>query len=152
MLKSETRVGDVLKAHDASVGHLKMRPNIAHMAVGVLCALGMTWLQFQLIPTFGLPALTSIIFFNGLFVFLLFPLEGPLTCKTVLLLAGNMVGIVYYMFQMLLQNMFVVANTDVFRSVILVGKPLIDFVWIVTVWSISLSVLASYRTKQMETT
>ena len=74
------------------LGHLKMRPNFVHMAVGSVLVTAIIVLYVQLIRKLDLPALVAIIFFNLLFVFLLFPLEGPLLRKIVLLIAGNNVG------------------------------------------------------------
>jgi len=129
------------------VGHLKMRPNFFHMAVGSVLVTAIIVLHVQLIRKLDLPALVAIIFFNLLFVFLLFPLEGPLLRKIVLLIAGNNVGALWYIIQLSFEDAFFFLNTDLFKIIFLVAKPLIDFVWIVTVWSLSLSVLASYRGK-----
>ena len=128
-------------------GHLKMRPNFFHMAVGSVLVTAIIVLHVQLIRKLDLPALVAIIFFNLLFVFLLFPLEGPLLRKIVLLIAGNNVGALWYIIQLSFKDAFFFLNTDLFKIIVLVAKPLIDFVWIVTVWSLSLSVLASYRGK-----
>jgi len=81
------------------VGHLKMRPNFFHMAVGSVLVTAIIVLHVQLIRKLDLPALVAIIFFNLLFVFLLFPLEGPLLRKIVLLIAGNNVGALWYIIQ-----------------------------------------------------
>jgi len=129
------------------VGHLKMRPNFFHMAVGSVLVTAIIVLHVQLIRKLDLPALVAIIFFNLLFVFLLFPLKGPLLRKIVLLIAGNNVGALWYIIQLSFEDAFFFLNTDLFKIIFLVAKPLIDFVWIVTVWSLSLSVLASYRGK-----
>ena len=127
--------------------HLRIRPNFFHMAVGSVLVTTIIVLHFQSIPTFDLPALVAIGFFNLLFLFLLFPLEGPLLRKTVLLIGGNTVGVLWYLIQLSFSEAFLVLNTDTFKIITLIAKPLIDFVWIVAVWSLSLSVLASYRTK-----
>jgi len=117
------------------------------MAVGSVLVTAIIVLHVQLIRKLDLPALVAIIFFNLLFVFLLFPLEGPLLRKIVLLIAGNNVGALWYIIQLSFEDAFFFLNTDLFKIIFLVAKPLIDFVWIVTVWSLSLSVLASYRGK-----
>jgi hypothetical protein len=124
-----------------------MRPNFFHMAVGSVLVAAIIFLHFQLIPKFDLSALATIGFFNLLFVFFLFPLEGPFLRKTVLLIGGNTVGVLWYLIQLPFEEAFLVLNTETFKIIILVAKPLIDFVWIVAVWSLSLSVLASYRIK-----
>jgi hypothetical protein len=115
------------------------------MAVGSILVTTIIFFHFQLIPQFDLPALVAIGFFNLLFLFLLFPLEGPLLRKTVLLIGGNTVGVLWYLIQLSFSEAFLVLNTDTFKIIVLIAKPLIDFVWIVAVWSLSLSMLASYR-------
>jgi hypothetical protein len=144
---AEMRTGGPVTSKEDRIGHLRMRPNFFHMAVGSVLVTAIIFLHFQLIPNFDLPALAAIAFFNLLFVFLLFPLEGPLLRKTVLLIGGNTVGVLWYLIQLSFKEAFLVLNTDTFKIITLVAKPLIDFVWIVAVWSLSLSVLASYRIK-----
>ncbi len=129
------------------LGYLRMRPNLFHIAVGSVLVMAIIFLQSQLIRQLDLPALAAIGFFNILFLFLLFPLEGPLIHKTVLLFGGNTVGILWYFIQFSFEDAFLALNSNTFKMIILVAKPLIDFVWIVAVWSLSLSALASYRIK-----
>ena len=129
------------------LGHVKLRPNFFHMAVGSVLVTAIIVLHVQLIRKLDLPSLVAIIFFNLLFVFLLFPLEGPLLRKVVLLMAGNSVGAFWYIIQLSFEDTFLFLNTDLFKIIVLVAKPLIDFVWIVSIWSLSLSVLSSYRGK-----
>jgi len=66
------------------------------MAVGSVLVTAIILLHTQIIHKLDLPALVAIIFFNLLFAFLLFPLEGPLLRKIVLLIAGNIVGVFWY--------------------------------------------------------
>ena len=110
-------------------------------AVAILLA------HFQIGHILDMSALIAISFFNLLFVFLLFPLEGPLLRKIMLLFAGNSVGVLWYLIQLSFEEAFFFLNTGAFKIIILVAKPIIDFVWIVSVWSVSLSVLASYKRK-----
>jgi hypothetical protein len=141
------RTGGLVESKEDRLDHLRIRPNFFHMAVGSVLVTTIIFLHFQSIPTFDLPALVAIGFFNLLFVFLLFPLEGPLLRKTVLLIGGNTVGVLWYLIQLSFSEAFLVLNTDTFKIIVLIAKPLIDFVWIVAVWSLSLSILASYRIK-----
>ncbi len=124
-----------------------MRPNFFHMAVGLVFAVAILFTQFQIGHILDMSALIAISFFNLLFVFLLFPLEGPLLRKIMLLFAGNSVGVLWYLIQLSFEEAFFFLNTGAFKIIILVAKPIIDFVWIVSVWSVSLSVLASYKRK-----
>jgi len=94
--------------------------------------------------TLSEPALVSITIFNFLFVFLIFPLKGSLLRKVFLLVSGNIVGLAWY----LIQSSFQLASAyhlggEVFKVVYVVIEPIIDLIWIVSVWSLSLSVLAS---------
>jgi len=128
-------------------GQLKLRPNFFHMAVGLVFAVAILLTHFQIGHILDMSALIAISFFNLLFVFLLFPLEGPLLRKIMLLFAGNSVGVLWYLLQLSFEEAFFFLNTGAFKIIILVAKPIIDFVWIVSVWSVSLSVLASYKRK-----
>lgn len=117
------------------------------MAIGSVFVTAIILLHVQLIRKLDLPALVAIGFFNFLFLFLLFPLEGPLLRKVVLLIAGNHVGALWYIIQLSFEEAFFFLNTDLFKIIVLIAKPLIDFVWIVTIWSLSLSVLTPYKRK-----
>lgn len=127
-------------------GPRRERPNYLHMSVGVGVAILMVLAYSLLRYTPNEPALVSIAIFNFLFIFLVFPLEGPLLRKVFLLVSGNLVGLAWY----LIQSSFVAASAPyleagVFKVVYVIFCPIIDSVWIVSVWSLSLSVLASAR-------
>ena len=57
-----------------------------------------------------------------LFVFLLFPLEGTLFRKLVLLFAGNSVGVLWYIIQSSFEDVFLFLNADTFKIIILVAS------------------------------
>lgn len=128
-------------------GYLKLRPNFIHMAVGAGLVITVIVFQFHIMLNFDLPAMFAIIFFNLLFLFLIFPLQGTLRRKVILLIAGNQVGFLWYAIQLLFEDAVLFLNADTFRIIFLVTKPLLDFVWIVAVWSISLSMMAQHKTK-----
>ncbi|MCW4016923.1 MAG: hypothetical protein NWF06_11175 [Candidatus Bathyarchaeota archaeon] len=128
-------------------GYLKLKPNFSHLIIGSALVITIIVVQIQLIRSFDLSALFSIIFFNLLFLLLIFPLQGPLRRKVILLITGNQVGIVWYAIQVVLKDTVFVLNTNSLNVMFLVAKPLVDFVWIVAVWSISLSMMASYKIK-----
>jgi hypothetical protein len=118
------------------------------MAVGSVFAAAIILSHFQLVQILDISALVAISFFNLLFVFLLFPLEGTLLRKIVLLFAGNSVGLLWYLIQLSLKEVSIFfLSTDAFKIITILAKPLIDFVWIVSIWSLSLSVLASAKRK-----
>ncbi|MCW4034242.1 MAG: hypothetical protein NWF03_02630 [Candidatus Bathyarchaeota archaeon] len=143
--------GNVLTNYGESLENLKLKPNFGHMIIGTGIAAAILFTHFRLLHIFDLSALVAISFFNLLFVCLLFPLEGPILRKIGLLFAGNIVGVAWYLIQYAFQEAsFFFVTTDAFKFITIFAKPLIDFVWIVTLWSISLSVLASTKRKNEE--
>ena len=136
----------LLARNKQSFRHPKVRPNYLHMFIGVGVAAIMLLIYFPLCRVPNESALISITIFNFLFIFLLFPLEGPLFRKVYLLVAGNIVGLAWY----LIHSSFGAASVfylgaDAFKIITVVIGPIIDLVWIVSVWSLSLSVLASAK-------
>ena len=91
-----------------------------------------------------------LLIFNLLFVFLIFPLNGTLTTKTCMLLVGNVIGF----FWSNLFSLFAHAATyyfgAIFSALYIILNPLINFVWIVSFWSVSLSVLANSEKRKSE--
>ena len=128
-----------------------MKPNFLHMVVGSGLAAIITLAHFRLVPLLSLSALIAIILFNLLFVFLLFPLEGSLLRKVGLLLAGNFVGALWYLIRSAFQEASVFfLSIDALKVIAVVVSPIIDFIWIVSLWSLSLSVLASAKKRRIE--
>jgi hypothetical protein len=126
--------------------HPKVGPNYMHMSVGIGTTAIMLLIYFSLHNMLNEPTLISIIIFNCLFVFLLFPLEGPLFRKVYLLVAGNIVGLVWHF----IKSSFGAASVfylgaDTLKIITVVIGPIIDLAWIVSVWSLSLSMLASAK-------
>ncbi len=84
--------------------------------------------------------------FNFLFVSLTFPLNGSLATKVLLLSIGNIIGVLW----VLLFSMFIrtVANYlgAAFNALYLILGPFVNLVWIVTFFSLSLTVLANAKT------
>ncbi|MFQ5866323.1 MAG: hypothetical protein ACE5IW_13965 [bacterium] len=134
-----------------SFGHPKVRPNYLHMSVGVGVAVAMFLIYFPLCRILNESTLISITVFNFLFVFLLFPLEGPLFRKVCLLVAGNIVGLAWHF----ITSSFGAASVfylgaDAFKIINVVIGPIIDLIWVVTLWSLGLSMLASAIGKEEE--
>lgn len=129
-----------------SFRHPKVRPNYMHMYVGIGTATIILLIYFSLHHVLNEPALISITIFNFLFVFLLFPLEGHLFRKVYLLVAGNIVGLVWHF----IKSSFGAASVfylgaDTLKIITVVIGPIIDLIWIVSVWSLGLSMLASAK-------
>ena len=130
--------------------HLKVRPNYPHLSVGIGTATTILLIYSSMQGILNKPALISITIFNLLFVFLLFPLEGPLFRKVYLLVAGNTVGLVWQVIKSSLGTVSIFyLGADTSKILAVVIGPIIDLAWIVSVWSLSLSMLASSRKKEM---
>jgi hypothetical protein len=124
----------------------KLKPNFLHVAVGSGLAVVIILAHFQLVQVFSLSAQIAITVFHLLFVFLLFPLQGPLLRKIGLLFAGNIVGGLWYLIRSAFQDAAVLfLGIDAFKITVVILSPIIDFIWIVSLWSLSLSVLASAK-------
>jgi hypothetical protein len=136
----------LLAGNSQSFGHPKVTPNYTHMSVGVGTTAIILLIYLSLHHILDERALVSITIFNFLFVFLLFPLEGPLFRKVYLLVAGNIVGLLWYFIKSSFGEVSVFYfGTDALRIITVVIGPIIDLVWVVSVWSLSLSVLASAK-------
>jgi hypothetical protein len=121
-------------------------PNYTHMSVGVGITAIILLIYLSLHHILNEHTLVSITIFNFLFVFLLFPLEGPLLRKLYLLVAGNIVGLVWYFIKLCFGAASAVyLGTGTLETMIVVIGPVIDWAWIVSVWSLSLSFLASAK-------
>jgi hypothetical protein len=136
----------LLAGNSQSFGHPKVTPNYTHMSVGVGTTAIILLIYLSLHHILDERALVSITIFNFLFVFLLFPLEGPLFRKVYLLVAGNIVGLLWYFIKSSFGEVSVFYfGTDALRIITVVIGPIIDLVWVVSVWSLSLSMLASAK-------
>ena len=130
-------------------GPRRGRLNYLHMSVGVGVAIAMFLVYSLLHYMPNEPAVVSIAIFNFLFIFLLFPLEGPLLRKVFLLVLGNLVGLAWYLIQLsLVAASAPYLEAGASKVVYVIVCPIIDLVWIVSVWSLGLSVLASARRRK----
>jgi len=135
----------LLARNRQSIGHPKVKLNYRHMSVGV----GVAAIMFVIYsPLYSIleSALISITVFNFLFIFLLFPLEGQLFRKVYLLVGGNIVGVAWYLIQLSCEGASVFhSGVGAFKIIAVVVGPIVDLIWIVSVWSLGLSVLASAK-------
>ncbi len=129
------------------VGYLKLRPNLFHLFIGIVLMIFTLIIQFLWIGQIYNPTMVALATFNLLFVFLLFPLDGSLSQKFILLISGNLVGILWYIIQTFFEQIFFFTDVDIFRIMLLIVKPLTDFMWLVVFWSFSLSILSSTKLK-----
>jgi len=112
----------------------KERPQYLHAVIGVVVVIV---LIFGLQHVLNGSALISLIIFNLIFLLFTFPLKGPLWCKIVWLALGNVVGVLFGLirlsFSLVLKADFI--GIDFFLS------HIIDFLWVVPIWSLALSSL-----------
>jgi len=90
-------------------------------------------------------ALISIILFNFLYVFTIFPLDGPLWRKVCLLLFGNMIGWAWNFIELSFAIIATYYFGDAFNIVHFIGGPIVNSIWIVAIWSLGLSTLSSEK-------
>lgn len=90
--------------------------------------------------------LVSILIFNLLSVLLTFSLRGPLWCKMLWLGLGSLVGLAWNLIR--LSMMPLIMGVDAFQIVYFAIGPAVDFMWIVPVWSLGLSSLASVERRK----
>jgi hypothetical protein len=84
-----------------------------------------------------------LMIFNFLFVPLTFLLDGSLLRKLLILLLGNFVGFVWnYVFSLLAYTAAAYFG-DSFNTLYLILNPFANLIWIVSFWSMSLTVLSS---------
>jgi len=99
--------------------------------------------DLRIAMTWQRSGLLSLMIFSSLFVLLTFPLKGPLWCKIVWLGLGNVVGLAWNFVRLLLMvTATYYLGAGALKVVEFVTGPVIDFIWIVPVWSLGLSLLA----------
>lgn len=131
--------------HPQALGSHKEKPQYLHLAVGVVAII----LLYSLLQsTLDASALISIIIFNLLSVLLTFPLHGPLWCKILWLGLGNLVGFAWNVIQSSLTT--AIATTGPVHIMYLAIGPIINFTWIISIWSLGLSVLAAAERRKGE--
>jgi hypothetical protein len=118
------------------------KPLLSHVIIGGLVAMFL----FAVFWLHGLSINENVAFslflFDLLFVFLLFPLKGKLWHKLALLIMGNMVGLTFNSLFSLLETSDGETSPNIF---FVVAYPVLNVIWMVVMWAIGLSILASYK-------
>jgi len=90
-----------------------------------------------------------LIIFNFLFVSLTFPLDGTLARKISMLLIGNIIGLFWnYLFSLFAYTVAYYLG-EFFNTLYIILSPLVNLIWIVSFWSISLTALANSKDKKL---
>ena len=128
--------------YQQTFGPRRERPQYLHVAIGAVTAFFVYLLVHGALEG---PALISIILFNFLYVFMIFPLYGSLWRKVCLLLFGNIIGWAWNF----TESSFAVIATcyfgDAFNIVHVIAGPIVNSIWIVSIWSLGLSTLSSKK-------
>ena len=98
----------------------------------------------------SLESTTMLLIFNFLFISLTFGLTGKLTRKLCLLSFGNVIGLFW---DFTLYSLATSGNAyfgGTFTALFRIFHPFLDFGWIVSFWSISLSALPKPKTNSVE--
>jgi len=119
-----------------------------HLIFGFLTAAVISCLMWVL-PNAILESVPMIIVFNFLFVSITFPLNGRLVEKLSLLMAGNFVGLLCNRILSLFAETTIEYLGESCYAVYLILSPTANVIWIVSYWSISLTIL-SRRSKKKQ--
>ncbi len=142
---SRTRVAKVFSHGSSTVDDQPLKWRASHMFLGFLIA---TFISYILLSTQSSDVAFVLIAFNFFFVSLTFPLNGLLVAKVLLLALGNLIGLLWnYLFSLFAYG--VAYYVQGFFNVVwsLLG-PLVNMMWIVTFYSVSLTFLSSLRIDQ----
>jgi len=106
--------------------------------------------SLNLVITWQRCGLCSIIVFGLLFVLLVFPLRGSIWLKVAWLEFGSCVGLAWSFIR--LCTLTLVAynfGVDAFALMDFVTSPLVDFLWVIPLWSLGLSAVVSAKRKRL---
>lgn len=118
------------------------------LALNVSSSVG-TDTQIALTPQYS--GLLSMVIFSLLFVFLTFPLRGPLWCKILWLSLGNVVGLAWSLLRLSVGVLVAYHfGYEAFTVASFFTGPVADFLWIVPVWCLGLSFLISAERKKSQ--
>jgi hypothetical protein len=124
------------------------RLKIKHLAFGFFVGV-ITSYMFLSSSYISTESKCMIIIFNFLFISLTFPLNGTLAKKLSLLLIGNIVGLLWnYLFSMLAYTFAYYAG-EFFNTLYIILNPFINLTWIVSFWSLSLTILAKSKKQRI---
>lgn len=92
--------------------------------------------------------LQALIIFNVFFVCMLFPLNGSLKRKMVALIMGNTVCLVWNSIFSIFVGAVAAYALDSFNAVFVVLSPILNLLWVVSFWSLSLTFLANSKNER----
>lgn len=144
MLKEEPKETRAVKAlaHVSPVTNgKKLGWRIRHTVIGFPLAaiVSFTLLYFSYLSS---EAVLTLVAFNFMFVSLIFPLNGTLATKVLMLSLGNMIGLLWNSVSCLFVYALAENLGEFFSTSYLILSPFTNSMWIVTFYSLSLAILA----------
>jgi len=119
---------------------------IRHSILGFFAGVTVTYIIILSFYCVNKEAALMLMIFDFLFVSLVFPLDGTFEKKIALLLIGNVIGLLW---NSVFSSFAYVATCyfgEFLNMLYIIWNPLLNLIWVVSFWSISLSVLASSKT------
>jgi hypothetical protein len=121
---------------------VRIRRSILGFFAGVI-VIYVILLSFYLVNN---QAALMLMIFDFLFVSLVFPLDGSFVKKIALLLIGNVIGLLWNSVFSSFSYVAACYFGEFLNVLYMILNPLLNLIWVVSFWSISLSVLASSKT------
>jgi len=123
---------------------------IKHLASGFLMVIVLSCI-FLFFPFLWNESTLILIIFDILFVFLIFPLNGPLKTKMSMILIGN---VIFWLWNNLFSLFVCVVEFYVgvsFNVLHMLLSPSVNLLWMVSFWSLSLTTLANSKRERRGT-
>ncbi|MEM1588874.1 MAG: hypothetical protein QW175_00455 [Candidatus Bathyarchaeia archaeon] len=114
-----------------------------HLALGLVAGVLLT-IFFYLIGV-AHESLQALLVFNIFFVCMYFPLNGPLRMKMLVLIAGNFAYLVWSMLLSMFTAIVAAQVSDGLNVFLAFLNMMLNLLWVVSFWSISLTFLVKYR-------
>jgi hypothetical protein len=123
--------------------------NTQHLVFGLLLSVVASCI-FLFSPYASRESAVMLVAFNLLYVFLIFPLRGKLAKKMCMLLAGNVIGFAWNSMLPVVASSVTKVMGDVFNTFYLILNPFLNLIWIVSYWSLSITVLSGPTKEKTE--
>ena len=119
---------------------------IRHSILGFLAGIIVTYILILSFYLVNSEVAFMLIVFDFLFVSLVFPLDGSFVKKIGLLLIGNVIGLLWNSVFSSFSYVAACYFGGFLNVLYMILNPLLNLIWVVSFWSISLSVLANSKT------
>ncbi len=121
--------------------------NTKHLIFGLSAGVSVSYVLLSL-PYISKESAWMLITFNFLFISLTFPLNGTLSRKLSMLLIGDVIGLFWNLLFSMFAYTIVYYFGEIFNAFYMILSPLVNLMWIVSFWSIGLTVLANSKNKK----